>query len=185
MPNRDGIWRCPIRNSSALICSPPIPGRDVRKVQPNCGRAQSIAARPRRLGIKDMFAFQQLLQQTASARAIVHRAATDSGCPAEWRIERIIFGFSWSSLSPRQLYRSTDALAAARCGPEDHLYQSALFEYIEEERGHELWILADIHALGGDPEQVRRSGGRVSPARSWSGMPITSSIAFRPTGSWV
>jgi pyrroloquinoline quinone (PQQ) biosynthesis protein C len=52
------------------------------------------------------------------------------------------------------------ALAAARCGREDHLYQSALFEYIAEERGHELWILEDIHAVGGDPEQVRRSAPR-------------------------
>ena len=29
------------------------------------------------------------------------------------------------------------ALAAARCGANDYVYQSALFEYIEEERGHE------------------------------------------------
>jgi pyrroloquinoline quinone (PQQ) biosynthesis protein C len=52
------------------------------------------------------------------------------------------------------------AQAAARCGPEDHLYQSALFEYMAEERGHELWILEDIHAVGGDAEQVRRSAPR-------------------------
>ena len=30
-PNRDGIWRCPIRNFGALICSPLIPGRAVPK----------------------------------------------------------------------------------------------------------------------------------------------------------
>lgn len=53
------------------------------------------------------------------------------------------------------------ALAAARCGSDDYVYQSALFEYIEEERGHELWILEDIGALGGDPEQVRRSTPRL------------------------
>jgi hypothetical protein len=53
------------------------------------------------------------------------------------------------------------ALAAARCDSEDYLYQSALFEYIEEERGHELWILEDIQAMGGDPEQVRRSAPRL------------------------
>ncbi len=47
------------------------------------------------------------------------------------------------------------ALAAARCGANDYVYQSALFEYIEEERGHELWILEDISVLGGDPDQVR------------------------------
>lgn len=53
------------------------------------------------------------------------------------------------------------ALAAARCGPDDRVYQSALFEYTEEERGHELWILEDIDALGGAPEQVRRGTPRL------------------------
>jgi len=46
------------------------------------------------------------------------------------------------------------ALAASRCGPEDRNYQNALFDYINEEKGHELWILDDIAALGGDPKQV-------------------------------
>jgi heme oxygenase len=31
----------------------------------------------------------------------------------------------------------------------------ALDEYVEEERGHEEWILADIHACGGDAQSVR------------------------------
>jgi len=52
------------------------------------------------------------------------------------------------------------ALAAAHCRSEDTLYQTALFEYIEEEHGHELWILEDIHALGGDTDEVRRSSPR-------------------------
>ena len=35
--------------------------------------------------------------------------------------------------------------------------QQAIGEYIEEEIGHEAWILSDIAACGGDPEQVRRA----------------------------
>ncbi|WP_430318381.1 TenA family transcriptional regulator [Pseudomonas nitroreducens] len=35
--------------------------------------------------------------------------------------------------------------------------RSAVCEYIEEEYGHEQWILNDIAACGGDPEQVRNS----------------------------
>ena len=45
------------------------------------------------------------------------------------------------------------ALAASRTT--DERYQEALVEYMEEERGHEKWILDDIRALGGDAERVR------------------------------
>lgn len=38
----------------------------------------------------------------------------------------------------------------------------ALDEYVEEERGHDDWILADLEAAGADPAAVRRS--RPSPA---------------------
>ena len=34
----------------------------------------------------------------------------------------------------------------------------AMAEYIREETGHEEWILNDIRACGGDPEQVRHGG---------------------------
>jgi pyrroloquinoline quinone (PQQ) biosynthesis protein C len=44
------------------------------------------------------------------------------------------------------------ALAASRTS--DERYQDALVEYMEEERGHEKWILNDIRALGGDPDAV-------------------------------
>ena len=40
--------------------------------------------------------------------------------------------------------------------------EPALDEYIEEEAGHDEWILADIAACGGDAEAVRR--GSPSPA---------------------
>jgi pyrroloquinoline quinone (PQQ) biosynthesis protein C len=45
------------------------------------------------------------------------------------------------------------ALAASRTS--DERYQDALVEYMEEERGHEKWILDDIKTVGGDPEAVR------------------------------
>jgi pyrroloquinoline quinone (PQQ) biosynthesis protein C len=45
------------------------------------------------------------------------------------------------------------ALAASRT--DDERYQSALFGYMAEERGHEKWILDDIRALGGDADAVR------------------------------
>src|ERR1700686_1307721 len=44
-------------------------------------------------------------------------------------------------------------LAAARTS--DERYQDALVEYMEEERGHEKWILDDIRTVGGNPDAVR------------------------------
>ena len=38
---------------------------------------------------------------------------------------------------------------------------SALAHYIEEEIGHQEWILNDIKACGGDAEAVRRSQPKV------------------------
>src|ERR1700720_4310778 len=52
------------------------------------------------------------------------------------------------------------ALAASRTS--DERYQDALVEYMEEERGHEKWILNDIRALGGNPDGVR--DGQAGPA---------------------
>ncbi|WP_442108107.1 TenA family transcriptional regulator [Pseudomonas sp. NUPR-001] len=40
--------------------------------------------------------------------------------------------------------------------------RGAVCEYIEEEYGHEQWILNDIAACGGDPDQVRNSRPALS-----------------------
>lgn len=45
------------------------------------------------------------------------------------------------------------ALAASRTA--DERYQDALVEYMEEERGHEKWILDDIRTVGGNPDAVK------------------------------
>jgi pyrroloquinoline quinone (PQQ) biosynthesis protein C len=52
-------------------------------------------------------------------------------------------------------------LASAAARTTDMSYQKALLSYMNEERGHDEWILDDIHALGGDAEGVRngKAGG--------------------------
>ena len=52
------------------------------------------------------------------------------------------------------------AFAAARTS--DETYQDALVEYMEEERGHEKWILADIAAMGGDAEAVKDGAAGIA-----------------------
>jgi len=46
-------------------------------------------------------------------------------------------------------------LALSRCGEEDAPLRAGLLAYLDEEKGHEAWILDDIRALGGDAEAVR------------------------------
>jgi len=42
------------------------------------------------------------------------------------------------------------AAAAARCGDEFRDVRYSLYERIEEEKGHEAWVLEDVAAVGGD-----------------------------------
>jgi pyrroloquinoline quinone (PQQ) biosynthesis protein C len=46
-------------------------------------------------------------------------------------------------------------LASAAARTTDAPYQKALLSYMNEERGHDEWILDDIRAIGGDAEAVR------------------------------
>ena len=49
------------------------------------------------------------------------------------------------------------ALARSRMDSDHAAFAADLDEYIEEETGHEAWILNDIRAAGGDAERVRNS----------------------------
>lgn len=48
-------------------------------------------------------------------------------------------------------------LALSRCGADDVALREGLMDYIEEEKGHEAWILDDIEALGGDRARAAAS----------------------------
>lgn len=60
------------------------------------------------------------------------------------------------------------AAAAARCGDDFRDVRYALYDRIEEERGHESWVADDIVAMGGDA-----SAGSVPPS-----YPVQAMIAF-------
>lgn len=61
------------------------------------------------------------------------------------------------------------AAAAARCGDEFRDVRYALYERIDEEKGHEAWVLEDIGAMGGDVA----AAGSVPPS-----IPVQAMIAF-------
>jgi pyrroloquinoline quinone (PQQ) biosynthesis protein C len=57
------------------------------------------------------------------------------------------------------------ALALACCADGDGRYIAALLEYLDEEKGHDAWILDDIQSLGGDAQAVAAGEGAV-PTRA-------------------
>ena len=50
----------------------------------------------------------------------------------------------------------------SRLGSENELLKKAIVEYVEEEYGHEQWILDDIKAAGGNPYQVKNAQPNIA-----------------------
>jgi pyrroloquinoline quinone (PQQ) biosynthesis protein C len=66
------------------------------------------------------------------------------------------------------------AASAARCGDEFRDVRYALYERIEEEKGHEMWVLEDVEAVEGDVASVR-----ANPPSA----PVQAMIAFNYYGA--
>jgi pyrroloquinoline quinone (PQQ) biosynthesis protein C len=66
------------------------------------------------------------------------------------------------------------AAAAARCGDEFREVRYSLYERIEEEKGHEAWVLEDVAAVGGDVGFVK-----ASPPS----LPVQAMIAYNYHGA--
>lgn len=107
-----------------------------------------------------MTAFQQLVERTAASRQSFIELPLIREVLQNGASRGLYLDFLGQAYHHVKHTAPLLALAAAHCRSEDALYQTALFEYIEEEHGHELWILEDILALGGDPDHVRHSSPR-------------------------
>lgn len=113
-----------------------------------------------------MAMYERLLAETATgrdyllARPIIQRAMRE-GVSREVYVAYLIQAYYHVSRGVPLL-----ALAAGRTRDE-HLRYS-LYHYIEEEKGHEHWILEDIAALGGDVEAARNAKPNL-PARAMIG----------------
>src|ERR1700726_4941843 len=96
---------------------------------------------------------ERLLSETAKDReaflaiAIVHHAIRN-GAPRSLYIDFLTEAY-------HHVKHTFPLLALAASHTSDERYQDALVEYMEEERGHEKWILDDIRAVGGNPDAVR------------------------------
>lgn len=104
--------------------------------------------------------YERLLEETKAERAYfmgrpLIRRALDDGVTADMYIAYLAEAYHHVKFTCPLL-----GLALANCPIEDRHYREALIEYIDEEKGHEEWILNDIAAFGGDKEKIR--AGRPS-----------------------
>ena len=76
------------------------------------------------------------------------REAVRSGASRELYVDFLIQAY-------HHVKHTFPQLAFAAAHTSDETYQDALVEYMEEERGHEKWILDDIAAMGGDAQAVK------------------------------
>ncbi len=105
--------------------------------------------------------FQQLMEETAPARQRFMEIPLIQDVLRKGTSKDLYLDFLSQAYHHVKCTAPLLASAAGRCSADDYIYQAALFKYIEEERGHELWILEDIQALGGDTEEVCRSAPRL------------------------
>jgi pyrroloquinoline quinone (PQQ) biosynthesis protein C len=108
-----------------------------------------------------MSAYERLVAQTATAQREFIGIALIQDVLANGAPKELYLDFLGQAFHHVKCTAPLMARAASRCGAQDRSYQSGLFDYIAEERGHEEWILEDIAALGGDAQAVRNASPRL------------------------
>lgn len=106
--------------------------------------------------------FEHLRTETQSERAdfqsiSVIQAAVSQGVTVELYGKYLTQAYHHVRFTVPLLQRALD-----KCTIGDEAYANALAEYIEEESGHDEWILNDIKALGLDAEAVRHGCGSLA-----------------------
>jgi pyrroloquinoline quinone (PQQ) biosynthesis protein C len=99
--------------------------------------------------------FDQLLQRTAPAREALFAVPAIRGC-LDGRVTRTRYA-AFLREAFHHVKHTVPLLraCAARVPEERHELRAALAHYIEEERGHEQWILEDLAACGENPDAAR------------------------------
>jgi heme oxygenase len=101
--------------------------------------------------------YDQLVSETASEQAEFR------AIPLIWRavtlgVERDLYlDFLASAYHHVRHTCPLLGLALSHCRESDATYRAGLLDYLQEEKGHEAWILDDIAALGGDPRRVMQN----------------------------
>lgn len=102
-----------------------------------------------------MLFYERLLAETAAARDTLQAAPIIQGClRGEVSLPSYV---AFLSEAYHHVSHTVPLLEACRAQVPERLawLRPALDEYIDEERGHECWILDDIRACGADADAVR------------------------------
>jgi pyrroloquinoline quinone (PQQ) biosynthesis protein C len=102
--------------------------------------------------------YEQLLTQTQAQRDDLNRVAIIRAALAG-QIERHQY-IAFLTQAYHHVKHTVPLLMAcgSRLGDRHDWLREAIAEYIEEENGHEKWILNDIAACGADPQAARAAG---------------------------
>lgn len=104
--------------------------------------------------------FQTLTEKTAQARHEMLQAPVFESC-LRGEIDKDLY-IDFLTQAYHHVKHTVPLLMACggRLSEKHEWLREAIAEYIEEETGHQKWILNDIEACGGDSEQVRLNQGR-------------------------
>lgn len=106
-----------------------------------------------------MTPFERLYEETAEAREgflaipLVRQAAAAGG-------SRELY-LAFLTEAYHHVKHTFPLLSLAAAHTSDERYQTALAIYMNEEKGHDKWILEDIRAMGGDADAVARGKGGI------------------------
>lgn len=106
--------------------------------------------------------YQRLVTETAAGRDYLLSAPAILACQrGEVTLPRYVAFLTQAYYHVRQTIPLLMA-CGSRLGEPHRWLQDAITEYIEEERGHDRWILNDIAACGGDAEQVEKGQPHIT-----------------------
>ena len=94
--------------------------------------------------------YDRLLSQTADARS-GFLAMPIIGGALRGEVTRDLY-LDFLTQAYHHVSHTCPLLALAASRTRDLAYRNALLTYLDEERGHELWILEDVGHVGGDPD---------------------------------
>ncbi len=106
--------------------------------------------------------YQYLVDNTAAERDYLLSAPIIAACQRqEITLPRYVAFLTEAYYHVRETIPLLMA-CGSRLGPKHRWLQDAITEYIEEERGHDRWILADIAACGADAQVVEQGTPRLA-----------------------
>ena len=117
--------------------------------------------------VEESDANRRAIETTPRVHAMIHRGLT---LPEYRAFLRDLYHIVWH-------FCPIMAAAASRCDDQMRNIRYELYERIEEEKGHEGWVLEDIASLGGDAKADIAALGRDMKAQAPSA-PVQAMIGF-------